>query len=318
MLRLRRNKGLARADKISQRLPHFYSVWASESQLSLLISAVGKRMDEAEKDLVSVLHSHWVDKATGQDLDGLGALLNTKRNEKESDSNYRNRIKIAIIKYTGGGTVEAIKQAVRIALKLSQDQPVVIIENPKAGYSASRTYEVKDGKCSISPNEDQLMSSMSVEALWLYISIIVETKDAKIKDPTLTNLETGLSIAYKGEVSYGDILVISKKGAFLNKEDRTKSLTGEPTLPRKGARWQFKEYFGEHLGIFDKSCFDDSYFQFDAKSSITFKWMARSPAAFEVRVPKESLENARISKEEMRGILNAVKAGGVKAELAVI
>lgn len=82
-----------------------------------------------EKDLAWIMRSHWVDTASGKDLDRLGALFSIPRG-KEKDSDYRGRLKTAIISYRGGGTVGSIKMMARIALGLPPDHPIEMRENP--------------------------------------------------------------------------------------------------------------------------------------------------------------------------------------------
>jgi hypothetical protein len=275
---------LVRAEKISQRFPHFYRSWDATSQVALLISAIGKCMDESEKDLVSIIYAHWVDKANGKDLDKLGALICTERKEGESDADYRNRLKIAVLRYKGGGTVESVKAAVRIALKLPQDYPIVINEN--SGVKRIGIYNVKTGG---SWKVDQ-QETMSVTDAPLDIIITVRNKGSRIRDPRITNLDSKDSVTFKGELAYGDRLRITSRGkALLNGKDKTSSLkipgTRRPlrenpklikeisrfpdilnlkilTLPRNGSNWMFtfQEIARYESGIFDESCFDECYF----------------------------------------------------------
>ncbi len=312
---------MARAEKISQRLPHFYRQWDPASRVSLLSSAVGKRMDEAEKDLISILQAHWVDKASGHDLNKLGALLSTKRKEGEVDSDYRNRLKIAILKYQGGGTVKAVQTAVRIALKLPEDHPVEILENPKVEHDITYNYKIQAGKCSVDPDEDYLLKPMSVKDVPLDITITVDTENAKLRDPVLKNLDTGDSMVFRNEVSNGDVLKIGSGRAMLNGEDQTSKLFPrfcKLIIPREGSRWQFRDTIGEHQGTFNSSRFDESYFVLDMISSIMFRWIADQPAEFVLSIPRDLLAKAAITEDEMQEILNSVKASGVKALLRVI
>ena len=295
---------MSRADKISQRFPHFYRSWDTTSQIALLASAIGKCLDETEKDLVSIIHSHWVDKANGQDLDKLGALISTERNGHESDKDYRNRLKLAVLRYHGG-TLESVRNAVRIALKLPQNYPITINENP--GVNRTAVYNIKkDGSWQV-----DLQNVMSVQDAPLDITLSVRTEWGKIRDPRIINLESKDSVAFIGDIAYGDILKISHLGnASLNGEDKTASLkisgTRRPyrgiqrtaverlerfmlpnlkalTLPRNGSKWMltFSEIIWAEMGFFDKSHFDKSYFLLDKEPHITLDYGAFNESHFD-------------------------------------
>jgi hypothetical protein len=227
------------------------------------------------------------------------------------DLDVRNRIKTAILRYQGGGTVEAIQTSIRIALKLSQDHPVEIKENPEVKWK--RTYKVRSG---MEWQED----ARSVNDSELDITLTVDTPDARITDPTLKNITTGDSVAFQGDVSYGDVLEIRDSKAILNGEDQTSkiSISGNLKLPRGRSKWQYSEFVGGNQGAFDLTKFDESVFVVDITSSITFEWTAGQPATFELHLSKETLTKAGVKAKEVQEILDSVKASGVKAELKLI
>jgi hypothetical protein len=268
-------------------------------------------MDEAEKELVSVAQAHWVDSAAGEDLERLGALYEIERKPLEPDPDFRNRLKTAIISYRGGGTVGAVQTVVRIALRLPMDHPVEIVENPEIQFM--RTWKVRSG-------QEWTVNPRSIAETVPELTITVEMENGRITEPTLTNLTTGESIVYKGEVGHGEELKIIDGMASLNGEDRTDMLSTRkvPSLPRRRSRWQFKEYLGANQGVFDESQFDRSVFVVDVTSSVTFVWVACQPAAFEVRIPRDSLEKAGISAEYLQDMVNSAKACGVRGEVKVI
>ncbi|MCK9440673.1 MAG: hypothetical protein M0Q13_04545 [Methanothrix sp.] len=302
---------MTRAENISKRLPHFYRQWDRESQISLLTSAAGQCMDESEKELISILHAHWVDKASRYDLEKLGALFRIQRTEGEADLDYRNRIKTAILRYQGGGTVSAIQASVRIALRLPQDHPVEIKENPEVLWK--KNYTVRSGT---KWQED----ARSINDSTLDITLSVDTENAKITDPTFKNITTGDSITFQGDVSYGEVLEICGDKATLNGEDQSSrlSISGSLRLPRGVSQWQYTEFVGGNQGAFDLTLFDKSVFVVDITSSITLEWAASQPATFELRLPKETLTKAGVKAKEVQEILDSVKASGVKAELKLV
>ena len=301
---------MTRAKKISERLPHFYTHWEPGSSIAGLIAALGKRLDESEKDMISIMRTHWVDTSNGVDLDRLGALFNIKRKEGELDTDYRNRLKTAIISYKGGGTISAIQMLVRITLKLPQDFPVQIVENPPV--TLKKTWKVSAGR-------EWLVNPRNIYETVPDVTITVETDNAKIKDPTITNLTTDESVTFRGDISHGDVLHISNGRAMLNGKDLTDRLSTKsmPGLPRKKSKWRYTEYVGANMGIFDQTHFDDSVFVIDIISTVTFEWTAHQPATFDLILQKEMLTRAGITERFMQDIVNSVKACGVKAGVKV-
>lgn len=303
---------MPRSEKISEKLPHFYKHWEQNSFLFSLISALGKRLDESEKEIVAIMRAYWVDTATGIDLDRLGALFNLKRKESETDPYYRNRLKGAIISYKGGGTESAIQMLVKITLKLPQDFPdFEIDENPAV---------VLKKKWKGSAGGEWMIDPRNIHDTVPDIKIEVETENSKITDPTVANLTTGESITFKGDLFFGDVLNIRNGAAILNDQDETARLStmSIPSLPRKKTKWQYLEYAGANQGRFDNTNFDEAVFVIKIISSVTFEWTAKQPAAFDVLLPEELIMKAGVTAEFMQEIVNSVKACGVKAEVKVI
>jgi hypothetical protein len=302
---------LSRADEISERLPHFYNHWDQGSSIFGLIAAMGKRLDESEKELISIMRLHWIDTASRDDLDKLGALYNIKRKEDETDSEFRDRLKTAIISYKGGGTIDAIQMFVKLTLKLPQDYPVQIIENPP--LELKRTWKVSAGR-------EWVVNPRNIKDTVPDIILTIETENTKIADPTITNLTIGETITYRGNLSHGDVLKISKGKAMLNNEDCTSKLSTAsiPKLPRKKSRWKYTEYIGANLGAFDQTQFDQSVFVIEILSSVTFEWTANQPAAFDLMLPREILMKSGVTAEHMQDLVDSIKACGVKAKVKVI
>lgn len=299
------------ADRISKRLPHFYTSWDSSSAVAGLVAAMGTRSDEAEKELVAIMRDHWVDTAHAGDLDRLGAIYCIRRRENEPDREYRNRLKTAIISYKGGGTMSAIQMLVRIALKLPQNHPVKIVENPVA--PVRQTWKTSAGR-------EWDVNTRSIRAAVPVMTLSVETQKARVTNPTITNLTTGAAISFSGDIAHGDVLEIRDGKAFLNKKDCTDRLstTTVPWLPRKKSRWQFTEYIGANIGTFDKSLFDQSVFVIDVLTAITFEWQAHQPAMFELHLPGDLLVKAGVRLASMQDLVDSVKACGVKGVVKVI
>ena len=276
-----------RAEKISTRLPHFYLSWDHSSVISTMVESMGKCMDETEKQFVSMMRSHWVDTASSDELDRMGALYSMPRSAGELDNDYRGRLKVAIISYKGGGTQNSIRMITRIALSLPPDYPVEIRENPQV--KRKKTWKVRANTAwgvtpgSIADSEPDIIISL-------------ETKDARIANPTITNLDTGDGVTFNGDLKYGDVLKLSDGKAMLNGIDKSSSLSSPKPLsmPRKKNRWQYTESIGANIGIFDQARFDRSVFAVDIMSSVTMEWTAYEPASFEVILPKDLLDKSGI------------------------
>ena len=303
---------MSKSEKIAERLPHFYRYWENDSEISGLIAAMGKCLDEAEKELVSIMRAHWVDTAIIGDLDKLGSLYKLNRKEGESDSDYRKHLKNAIDSYNGSGTIKAIKKLVGKILGVPEES-VNIVENPPVNLKW--TWKVN------AEHHDWTVNPMNIHEAVPDITIKVDTKNAKITNPSLTNTSTGEDITFRGDIASGDILKISNGLAMLNDVDQTDKLstTAIPKLPRRKSKWQFTEDIGAYQGHFDQAKFDTSYFVTDIVSTtVTFEWVANQPATFELHIPNEILVKAGVTANYIQEIVNSVKACGVKAEVKVI
>lgn len=301
---------MSRAETISERLPHFYKHWDGAAVVSSMVGSMGKSMDEAGKDFVAIMRSHWVDTASGEDLDRIGPLFSVVRKAAEKDDDYRGRLKTAVLSYKGGGTPNAVRMMVRIAMGLPADHPITIDENP--GARLKKTWKVRAGtEFSVSPR--------NIRDTEPEITIEVETENAKISDPTVTNVDTGVSVMFKGELGKGDVLKIAGSRATLNGKDATGRLTGAaPSLPRKKTKWQYTEAVGANLGVFDRAQFDRSVFSVDIMSAVTLEWTANQPAAFDVVIEKKLLDKSGVTESYLQEILSMAKGCGVKAGIRLV
>jgi hypothetical protein len=302
---------LERTERILNVFPDYYKTWDSDSRIFKVINAYGKRIDEAEKDLFSLLRAHWVDKAYNTDLDRLGAIYNMERNLGESDSEYRGRLKRAIMEFKGGGTISAILSSVKIALNLPTDYSLELNENPPKEIIKEFSFTTGDFFT---------ISSESVLDAKPSIDISVETEDAEISNPTLTNTDTNEVITFMGTIKSEEHLKIEDGKAVLNDEDVTEKLSATtiPQLLRKGSTWSYTEIIEEEIGVFDVAQFDHSIFAFGIPTvKVVLNWTAFQPATFEISIPKNTLYRGNdISLVE--AVVNSIKAVGVKAIINVI
>jgi hypothetical protein len=294
-----------KAGKIADRLPHFYKHWDNSTAISSIVSAIGKNMGEAEKDFIAIMRSHWVDTASGNDLDRLGTLFSIKRKASETDESFRGRLKAAAISYNGGGTPGAIRTMMRVAMGLPADYPVTIVENPLV--QLKKTWKVR-------ANTEWVVNPRNTRDVEPGVTVEVETENVKIADPTITNLDTGQTVTYNGTLARGDVLKMAGDRATLNGKDVSGMLAGRvPLLPRRKTRWKYSEAVGSNVGVFDTATFDRSVFAVDIASAVTLEWPANQPATFEVVVERGQLERAGVTETHLQEILNMAKGCGVKA-----
>jgi hypothetical protein len=121
-----------KTDKLVHLFPDAYAARDTESLLYKLLDAIGAEFMAADESLKGLLKSHWVDYADGAALDGLGAIYDVTRRRLrdgtlETDEAFRLRLKSIVALFTGGGTVEAVKRAVRSALGLPLDLDRLIL-----------------------------------------------------------------------------------------------------------------------------------------------------------------------------------------------
>ncbi|MEM1542563.1 MAG: hypothetical protein QXV82_08030 [Ignisphaera sp.] len=302
---------MKRTKRILDRFPSFYKTWDENSRIFKIINAVGKRLEEADKDTNMILRAHWIDTAFGNDIDRLGAIFNLKRRVGEEDSEYRSRLKRAIMDFKGGGTVSAILSSVKMILGLPNDYPIELVENPP--ITVEKTLKVRTG-------DTWFMSSNSVLDAVPSITIATETADMAIINPTILNVDTGEKISFNGEIKAGEELKIEDGRAILNGVDVTERLTvtSFPKLLRKGSTWKYSEQVEETIGRFDISSFDESIFAVGIPAvKITFRWVAYQPATFEIKIPKEAILGKR-DLSILEEVICTIKAAGVKAIIRVI
>lgn len=302
---------MERTQRILDMFPSFYKTWDRDSLIFNVVNALGKRLDESEKDLFEIMRAHWVDKAIRIDLDNLGALYNIKRKTGETDPEYRSRLKRAIMEFKGGGTISAVLTSVNTALGLPRDYPLELVENPQR--EIYREFKVRTGETWWQSSESVLDSTPSID-------IDVETGGAKVTNPTITNLGTGESVTFDGIIQTGDQLKIEGGKAFLNGVDATGRLSTAtiPRLLRGGATWRYAELLEKEIGVFDVSRFDESMFPVGiATVRIGFKWMSHQPATFEIKIPKDALSR-RGGLSLAQEVVDSIKATGVRAIIKVV
>jgi hypothetical protein len=310
----------SRAHRILARLPHFYNQWDRGSALVSLVTAFGTPLEAMETDLVRIARAHWIDTAWREDLVRLGGLYGIFPFHRESDDEYRIRLKLAIESHLGGGTVGSVQRLIRSALKLAPDHTVEIIENP---------WRRLERAWAVSIDESWVIDACTVSAGETVpeITITVRETNGKIFYPSIVNLTTGESTGYKESLKAGDVLVLREGGAVLNGKDVTDTLTTTriPRLCRGQSRWELQMWAGS--GKFDgegsSSMFNMAVFSIEATLDVVFSWNAKLPATFEVVLDEEMLPSG-VNGEEyeetlrlVRRLVDTGKSTGVHAKVRI-
>src|SRR5262245_54978888 len=149
-----------KTDRLSALFPDAYGARDTEAVLYKLLDAIAVEFMEADARLKDLLKSHWVQYATGPGLDGLGSVFGVTRRilrsgQAESDAAFRRRLQGVVPFFTGGGTVEASKGAVRSALGLPFDLDELAI--PPAYAALQRDIENLIQLTEFSPDPDRVV-----------------------------------------------------------------------------------------------------------------------------------------------------------------
>ena len=161
---------------------------------------------------------------------------------------------------------------------------------------------------------------MSVEDATAEMEVFVAGGDLRIMNPSITNRDTGESMRFEGELKSGQKLIVRQGSAQLDGADVSERVSPgtPPRLLKGGSTWSFEEALSAKVGFFDRAVFDESVFAVPLPpTTIRMEWTARQPATFELRVPTGSLARSGLSKEELEGFVNVIKAAGVKAIVTV-
>jgi len=299
---------MQRTKRIVERLPEFYRAWDSQSVVYKLVDAIGRALNEEQKEAFSVLKTHWIDTAVGEDVDRLGGLFQLKREPLEDDDAYRYRIKKTIERYEGGGTRKAILSYLGTLLNTKEGE-IQLIENP----STRITLETD-----LASGEKWEVGSMSIEDSTPSIEMEVREPGETILDPSLTNLATGESVKFNGVLSSQKILRIEPTSARLEGEDVSENVeaTPFPELLRSGSEWKFGDALSSKIARFDSSSFDESIYEKSIpRVSIRFSWEGRAPSTFEVLIPSEALQRSGYTIEEIAVRLDLIKGAGIASRV---
>lgn len=298
---------MSRKNRIFNRCPRFYKGYEDTSTISLLIQSISDELDKAENGITNLMRSHWIDRASGEDLDRLSSIVGSRRIINEDDEELRIQAKKAVDENKGGGTLSAIQKAFSDVLKSEEFQ---IIENPLIDSVA---------EFMVIANDTWVLSSNSIENEQANLVLTVEG-EGEVSNPHITNIDTGQTIVFSGKLSNGEQLIIRKDGAFLGDRNVTDDVNPHELfqLLRKGSNWKYSEDFLEHIGVFDESRFDENIFALGIPTvNVRFEWKRSQPATFMITVRSEVLLKSGLTASHLDRTASHLKAAGVTAIINV-
>jgi hypothetical protein len=299
---------MSRLERIGDRFPRLYRTWEQESLLYVLLRAINNQLDKTESGIADILKAHWIDTAEGDELDNFSLLFRTRRLREEDDTHLRAHLKRAVDEYKGGGTFSVIMEEFKTTF--DGDKNLEIIENP-TGESFAEFLVIA--------NDTWFLGSNSIKNEEARLSLIVEG-EGQVSNPSVTNVDTGESITFNGQLKKGEKLVIEKNHAMLNEKDVTQSVKSNkaPLLLRRGSRWKYSESLLELIGVFDVGKFDENTFSMGVPTvRVRFDWTRQQPATFMVQVKSKALAESGLTLSYLEKRTDYLKAAGVNAIIKV-
>ena len=318
-----------KTDRLIALLPDVFAT-DSESLLYHLLDAVGAEFMQADESIKSLLRSHWVNYAEGAALDALGSIYSVERRflrdgGLESDDAFRLRLKSVVDLFTGGGSVRAVKGAVRSALGLPFDlnqlnlpdayqdlrddiEALVVLEEFKMQFNTvfadgpQRAGDMAELQVSV---DSASTSAERPEIQWRFTQGSGRHLSLAVSGATDGfQSRNGFIVPENGTLTLSADASGSLK-AVLNSQDVTAYFTGLaggnstpslPLVPQGHSDWTFRA----GSGVWDESVFDaglfgaiDSFGSSDADADgvvaprfeITLQQGQKTPLEFDVRVP---------------------------------
>lgn len=308
-----------KTDALADLFPDAFAATERDSLLHKILDAVGGEMMVADEKVKRLLKSHWVQYAAADALDRLGAMFGVARRTLrsgalESDPAFRLRLMATVPLFTGGGTVEAVKGAVRSALGLPFNLDQL---NLPAGFQALRDdIDALVTLQEFSPKGDRVLeSTVSAVALdarsqaaELTLSVaagsvaeslprIEWTFDASIgRRLSVLRMDSGQGfrsldgfIAPPGKAIVFSAGVSNRLSAVIDgaeRGDQFVNLDGTapalmPPVPAAASQWRFRA----QAGLYDATSFDGGA-SFDLpRFHVAVSRVVFEPLSFDVEVP---------------------------------
>jgi hypothetical protein len=300
-----------KTDRLVDLLPDVYAAAEPESLLHKLLDAVGAELMTADAALKRLLRSHWVDHATGAALDGLGAIYGVARRplrggSLETDAEFRRRLRSVVSLFTGGGTVLAVKGAVRSALGLPFDlgtlslpaglredlEQLVVLEE----FAPIRERVVVDA---VIPTDDASELALQTDLPSIApapprIEWTMTAGGARLLSIERIDVHQGIRSDEGLFVPAGTTLVLTTGpdgalSAVMDGRDVTDSFTDLdgntpavlPSVPPAHSEWRFRA----RGALYDRSAFDADETFDSPLFLVQLSWLRLQPLTFDVVVP---------------------------------
>ena len=300
-----------KTDRLVGLLPDAYAAAEPQSLLHQLLDVAGAELMVADAAVKRLLKSHWVDYAEGAALDGLGAIYGVTRRalrdgSLETDAAFRQRLRSVVSLFTGGGTILAVKGAVRSALGLPFDlsslnvpaglrddlEGLVVLQE----FPPIRERVIVDA---VTPANDTSTLTLQTDAPsitqeqprieWTLTSgsgrlLSVERVDVSqgIKSDETLVLPPGSTLvltAGPGGVLSAVLGGQDVSGSFTNLDGSTPPIV--PAVPLAHSEW----HFAARGGLFDLSAFDADETFDTPLFRVELSWPRTQPLTFELVVP---------------------------------
>jgi hypothetical protein len=301
---------MSRIERISGRLPRLYQAYENKSLFFILLQSIDNQLSELEDEITYLMKAHWADTANGTDLDKLAAIVGAKR-ISDDDTGFRRNIKRTVEEYQGGGTLSIIKKRIQELLNCRNADDFEIIENPRINTFA---------EFSVEANDTWTLGSNSIENEESALSLAIEGK-GEVRNPQITNLDTGQSVVFNGKLESGKQLVIKKKRALLAEKDITEKVTLEVPieLSRKESVWKYSESLSEMIGIFDIGKFDEHAFAIGIPTvKVRFDWVKSQTSTFLIKIKKNVFRESGLTESFLEKTLRSIKAVGVRLIIKIM
>jgi hypothetical protein len=311
-----------KTDRLVALFPEVYAAREGDSLLHRFLDALGFELVNADMAVKYLLKSHWIDYASNGGLDGLGALFGVTRRllpdgTPEGDDTFRPLVKSTVPSFIGGGTVEAIKGAVRAALGLPYD--LTLFQRQLAGPSGNVSKGISDLVAGLSalvqveefsPKRETILGTAAPTTTGSTVALDLNFTTVEPATPrieweftqgggrhlSLVRLDIGAGILSKGEfeVPQGAALVLAGEGvagfsASIGTTDVSASFAATDgtssqllQVPTGGSRWIFA---AARAGEFDISTFDRNETFNAAAFTVRMEWIRYQPLMFDVVVP---------------------------------
>ncbi len=300
-----------KTDRLVALLPDAYAAAEPQSLLHQLLDVAGAELMAADAAVKRLLKSHWVDYAEGAALDGLGAIYGVARRQlrdgsMETDAAFRQRLRSVVVLFTGGGTVLAVKGAVRSAVGLPFDlgtlnvpaglrddledlvvlhefPPIrerVIVDAVSQGQDTSEltlrtdapsiTQELPRIEWTLTAGSGRLLSVERVD-----VSQGIKSDETLVLPPGSTLVLTaGPDGALSAVLAGQDVT-----GSFTNLDGSTPPVL--PPVPLAHSEW----HFAARGGLFDLSAFDAGESFDPPLFRVELSWPRTQPLTFDLVVP---------------------------------